>query len=111
MPGVAYGSTCVARITSHRVAPTPNLASRMLLGTARSASWVVMITIGRTMSAIVRPPASRLLLDRARPGAAEQLDEDRQTEDAVHDRRDSREVADVRVDEPREPRVLAYSSM
>ena len=59
MPGAAYGRTWL-RTTSHRVAPTPNAASRMAPGTARSASAEVMITIGSTRIAIVRPPDSRL---------------------------------------------------
>ena len=37
IPGAAFGSTWL-RTTSQRVAPTPYAPSRMLLGTARSAS-------------------------------------------------------------------------
>ena len=43
-------------MTSHRVAPTPNPASRMLFGTARSASLEVMMTMGRTTTERVSPP-------------------------------------------------------
>ena len=58
-PGAAYGSTWLL-VTSHRVAPTPNPASRMPRGTARIASAEVMMTMGRTRMAMVRPPLMRL---------------------------------------------------
>ena len=56
IPGAAYGTTWL-RTISQRVAPTPKAASRMLFGTARSASEVVITAIGRTSTASVRPPA------------------------------------------------------
>jgi hypothetical protein len=62
----------------------------MLYGTARSASDAVMITIGSTSAESARPPAQTV-----RPGDAEELHEDRQAEQAVHDRRHTGEVAHV----------------
>ena len=59
IPGAALGRTWL-RMTSQCVAPTPNPPSRMPLGTERSASCVVMMMIGSTISAMVSPPASRL---------------------------------------------------
>ena len=56
IPGAAYGTTWL-RTVSQRVAPTPKAASRMLFGTARSASDVVITAIGRTSTASVSPPA------------------------------------------------------
>ena len=55
-------------MTSHFVAPTPKPASRMLAGTARSASAAVMMTMGSTTTASVSPPAmTRPAAGEARP--------------------------------------------
>ena len=60
MPGAAYGRTWL-RMVSQRVAPTPKAASRIEIGTARSASDAVITTIGSTTTASVSPPATRIL--------------------------------------------------
>ena len=64
------------------------------MGTARSASTDVMITIGRTSTASVAPPAMML---RPVPDAQrlEHGDEDRQAEQPVDDGRHAGQVADV----------------
>ena len=61
MPGTAAGTTSLA-VTSQRDAPTPYPASRMALGTARSASDDVMMTIGR-----IRTPSVSIAATRLRP--------------------------------------------
>ncbi len=63
MPPVEYGSTWCA-VTSQRVAPSAYAASRMVRGTARSASRVATITIGRISSDSVSP-AVRMLCPRS----------------------------------------------
>ena len=102
IPGAAAGSTWF-RITSQRVAPTPNPASRMLFGTARSASAAVMITIGSTSTASVIPAAMMFfpLVDPPSPIPFTMLDEDRQAEQPVDDRRHPGQVAHGGVDQPR----------
>ena len=103
MAGKATGRTW-CRIVSQRVAPTAKDASRRPPGTARSASEVVMIMIGSTRTANVSPPAITFRPPMPRLGAEdaahEDLDEEKQTEDPVDDRRHPGQVADVGADEP-----------
>ncbi len=59
IPGEAAGINSL-RTTCQCDAPIPKPASRIVLGTARSASLVVMITIGRTTTIRVSEPEIRL---------------------------------------------------
>ncbi len=65
-------------------------------GTARSASAAVMITMGSTSTASVRPPA---MTERPPVKTPDGLDEDGESEDPVDDRRHSGQIADVHIDE------------
>ena len=71
---------------------------------------MVMMMIGSTMIEIVSPPAMRLLPSTIRAGdLPEELHEDRESRDPVHDRWHAGEIADVRV-EPGDLVSRAYSS-
>ena len=75
-----------------------------VLGTARSASAEVMITIGRTRTVRVSAAGDQVAAVADAEGG-ESADEDGQAEEAVDDRGHAGEVPDVEVDEPGEPVV------
>ncbi len=93
MPGIASGSTWCITICIFD-APRPSAASRIEGGTAVNAARDAMMITGSVIKLSTSPPTSG-----AERGNPNDVDEQRETEQAEHDRRHGSEVVDVHLDQ------------